>query len=147
MPTMEGGKLIEAGVAAAEAGNTLLALMHFEEASRTLQPPLLKSYLGYCLTREKKDAQKGIALCEEALRLEPANSLHYLNLARIFLLVGRKPKAIAMLRKGLKFQRNKAIIELLQSLGVRREPVFSSLPRDHPLNRYAGILLCRLGLR
>lgn len=147
MPMAEGGRLIEAAVAAAEAGNTLMALVHLEQAARTHQTPLLKSYLGYCLTREKKDAQKGIALCEEALRMEPANSSHYLNMARICLLLGQKTRAIAFLRKGLKFQRNKAIIELLQSLGVRRESVFPSLSRNHPLNRYSGMILSRLGLR
>ncbi|NOR50061.1 MAG: hypothetical protein GQ530_03380, partial [Desulfuromonadales bacterium] len=48
---------------------------------------------------------------------------------------------------GLKFKRHQPIIDELIRLGARKEPIFSSLPREHILNRSAGVLLGKLGSR
>ena len=39
------------------------------------------------------------------------------------------------------------IIDELNRLGARKEPVFSTLPREHVLNRSVGILFTKLGSR
>jgi hypothetical protein len=36
---------------------------------------------------------------------------------------------------------------MLEEIGSRKPPVFSFLHRDHLLNRYAGVVFSRLGLR
>ncbi|MBE0597810.1 MAG: tetratricopeptide repeat protein [Desulfuromonadales bacterium] len=139
--------LITRGVQAMEEGNTLIALLYFEDATILRRIPMVLSSLGYCLVREHRQVQKGIGLCLEAMQKEPQNALHYLNLGRIYLLAGQKSLALQTFRRGLRCQRNPQIIEELKRLGVRKRPVFSGLKRDHPLNRFFGLILARLGVR
>ncbi len=60
---------------------------------------------------------------------------------------GRKGQALSVLRKGLKMGRNEEIVDTLQQLGVRKDPVFTFLPRENAINVYTGLLLHKLGLR
>ncbi len=143
----EANRLVAQGIAAAEEGNTLVALVHFENALRLSPTPLVGSYLGYCLARERRQLQRGLALCQQAIEADPNNGTHYLNLARVQLLSGQKAKAITSLRKGLKFGRNPHIVEELKRLGLRKAPVFGGLERSHLLNRFTGKVLSRLKLR
>jgi len=130
-----------------EQGDSITALIQLEEAARENPTPLVCSYLAYCLAREKGDMQRAVGLCFEAIRREPARSLHYLNLGRVYLEVGQKPRAIQTFRKGLKLEKNQKIIGELKRIGLRKRPVFPSMDRDHFLNKYFGILFHRLGLR
>ena len=138
---------VERGAAAAEQGNTLVALIHLESAALHGSTPLLASYLGYCLARERHQFKKGVSLCLEALEQEPGQAIHYLNLGRVYLAAGQKELAIKTLRRGLKLGRNRLIPEELKKFGIRKELVFRSLPRSHPLNKYLGLLSARLGMR
>jgi tetratricopeptide (TPR) repeat protein len=138
---------VERGAAAAEQGNTLVALIHLENAALHGSTPLLASYLGYCLARERHQFKKGVSLCLEALKQEPGQAIHYLNLGRVYVAAGQKELAIKTLRRGLKLGRNRLIPEELKKFGVRKELVFRSLPRSHPLNKYLGLLSARLGMR
>ena len=139
--------LLSKGELALQADDTLVALLQFEMA-HTMDPrPSVKSKLAYCLAIERKEYQKAMTLCREALEAEPNNPDHYYQLSRVYLAAGHKNKALKSLRKGLKFKRHQPIIDELTRLGYRRPPVFSSLPRDHVLNRAAGILLSKLGSR
>ena len=53
-----------------------------------------------------------------------------------------------VLRKGLTVDRdNSDIKKELEFMGVRRPPVFPFLDRRHPINKVAGKVLFRLGLR
>ena len=88
-----------------------------------------------------------MALCQEALEEEPANPDHYYQLSRIYMTAGQKIRAIKSLRKGLKFKRHQPSIDALNQLGFRKTPVFSSLSREHILNRVAGMLLEQIGSR
>jgi tetratricopeptide (TPR) repeat protein len=139
--------LITKGEKALASGETLVALVHFETAARLSPSPAVKSALGYCLAKERRQYQKAMALCRDALNMEPADPRHYYHLGRIYLLTDQKTEAIATFRRGLKQRRHQPIIDELRRLGARRPPVFTSLPRNHFLNRSAGILLSRLGTR
>lgn len=139
--------LLRKGIAAADEGQTLVGLLHLENAVKLGSTPLLLSYLGYCSARERRQFRKGLALCQEALEAEPNNSQHYLNQGRIYLEAGQKNLAIKAFRRGLKLGKNRQIADELRLLGLRKTPVFASLPRDNPLNRFAGKLLTRLGMR
>ena len=139
--------LLNKGESALANGETLVALVHFETAARLNPAPAVKSALGYCLARERRQHQKGLALCRDALGAEPADPRHYYHLGRIYLLANQKTEAIATFRRGLKQRRYQPIIEELRRLGARKPPVFTALPRDHFLNRSFGLLLTRLGTR
>jgi tetratricopeptide (TPR) repeat protein len=141
------GDLVRKGEQAMQSGDTLVALLQFEMAHAVTPRPGIKSKMAYCLAKERRQFQKAMALCREALEAEPNNPDHYYQLSRIYLIAGQKTQAIKSLRKGLKFKRHQPIIDELNRLGARKQPVFSSLPREHILNRGAGILLSKLGTR
>jgi tetratricopeptide (TPR) repeat protein len=123
------------------------ALACFERAANVRNTPIHASFLGLCLARERGQVRKAVALCAEAIEQEPGNSLHYLNLGKIYLLQGDRPEAIRMFRKGLERGFNEQIVAELSRLGVRRSPPLPFLSRNNPLNKYLGIILGRLGLR
>ena len=135
------------GERALQNGDTLVALLQFEMAHAIEPSPGVKAKLAFCLAKERRQYQQAMALCREALQAEPDNPDHYYQLSRIYLVVGQKRQAIKSLRKGLKFKRHQPIIDELNRLGFRKEPYFTSLPREHFLNRSAGILLAKLGSR
>jgi len=123
------------------------ALACFERATTLLDIPVHASFLGLCLAKERGQVRKAVALCTEAIEREPGNSLHYLNLGKIYLLQGDRPEAIRMFRKGLEHGVDEQIVAELNKLGARRPPPLPFLHRSHPLNKYLGIILGRLGLR
>lgn len=128
-------------------GDSLVALIHLENAHKANPSPKVKSLLAYCLAKERRQFQKARQLCQEALSQEPNNPEHYCHLGRICLLARQKNQAIQTFRKGLKLGRYQPIIDELRRLGQRKPPVFSSLAREHFLNRSAGKLLHRIGSR
>lgn len=140
-------ELLSQGVRAIEQGNTMMALMHLEDAEKRGTSPALKSYLGFCLAKERRQFKRAIAMCREATTSEPMNSHFWLNLGRVCLLAGQKRPAIKAFRRGLKVNCNQQIVEELKRLGLRKTPVFSSLDRDHFLNRNVGKVLDSLRLR
>ena len=140
-------ELVERGAATADQGNTLEALLHLENAARFGSTPMLTSYLGYCLARERGQFKKGAGLCLEALTHEPGQGVHYLNLGRVYLAAGNKGLAVKSFRQGLKFGRHSLISEELKRLGIRKPAVVPSLSRSHPLNKYLGLVFTRLHMR
>jgi uncharacterized protein HemY len=138
---------VERAAAAAEEGNILVALSHLENAALHGSTPLLASYLGYCLARERHQFKKGVSLCREALEQEPGQPIHYLNLGRVYAAAGQRELAIQTLYQGLKLGSNRLLLEEVKKFGIRKEPVFRSLPRNHPLNKYLGLLCARLRIR
>jgi tetratricopeptide (TPR) repeat protein len=137
--------LLRKGEQALQSGDTLVALLQLEMAHAINPVPGVKSKLAYCLAKERRQYQQAMALCREALQEEPDNPDHYYQLSRIYMIAGQKSQAIKSLRKGLKFKRHQPIIDELNRLGARKSPVFTSLPREHVLNRSAGRLLTKLG--
>ncbi len=140
-------QLVRKGITAADQGNTLDALLHFENAARLGSTPTLASYLGYCLARERQQFKEAIGLCHQALAMEPENAIHYLNLGRVFLVAGEKRLAIKTFHQGLKRERHRLILEELKRLGIRKRPVVAPLSRSHPVNRYLGRAFSRLRVR
>lgn len=143
----EAEKLFIKGVEAIKNGNVVSALVFFEKATRLDNNPTNRSYLAFCIARERGQFKKAISLCEEALNEEPENPVHYLNLGRVYILAGQKTEAMRLLREGLTHEENREIVDELIGLGMRKPPVLPLLKRQNPLNRYLGIILTRLGLR
>lgn len=143
----ESDRLIEKGARLLRDNNPLAALACFEKACALKKTPVSQSYLGLCLASERGRIAEGTRLCLEAIDADPNTPLHYLNLGKIYLKTGRKTVCLEVLRRGLSAGDHPEIRELLERIGRRKPPVFSCLPRGHFLNRYAGLILSRLGLR
>ena len=143
----EAGREFERARQAVDADNCVAALASLEKALRLDDNPSWYSYLGYCMARERGQVRKGIDLCRVAMELEPHRPEHYLNLGRIHLVAGNKPEALRVWREGVAKGECEPIRRLLDTLGKRQPPLFPSLPRSSPLNRYLGFILSRLGLR
>ncbi|MCX7794001.1 MAG: tetratricopeptide repeat protein [Thermodesulfovibrionales bacterium] len=140
-------ELFERGKKALRNGDTLHALVCFERAYQMENSPEIASYYAFCLAKERGKIQRAFELCRDALDKDPSNSVHYLNLGRIYLVLNNKPEAIKAFREGLAIARNEEIIEELQKLGIRKPPPVPFLKRSNPINKYLGIILKRLGLR
>jgi tetratricopeptide (TPR) repeat protein len=128
-------------------GHGLSALVYFEKAAQIKNVPVYVSYLALCIAKERGQMRKAISLCEEAIKKEPENPIHYLNLGRIYLHAGNKETAINTLRAGLRYETNQQIIDELNKLQTRKPPVVPFLERNNPINKYLGIMLSKLGFR
>jgi len=146
-PTAAAEEEFSLGLAALAGGDTLTALAHLERALKLHDYPGWYSCLGYCVARERGQHRKGVELCLRALEAEPDQPGHFFNLGRIYLLGGDRTAALRVLREGMTKGGSPELQRLLESLGSRTLPVFPRLARTHPLNRYLGLLLSRLGLR
>lgn len=111
------------------------------------ETPEMMSLMGYSLAREAGQFQNGIELCHKAINMNPRNSDHFLHLGRIYCLAKKREQAIKAFQLGLKIRRDSRILEELKKLGVRKQPLFSSLPRGHIVNKLTGKVLHALKLR
>ncbi|MBU5612399.1 hypothetical protein [Geomonas azotofigens] len=147
VPQEDAEKLFSRALAAFSAGEYQAALAQLERALKLEDNPLLYSYLGLCIAKERGQVKKGAELCQASLDLEPENPAHYLNLARVHQVARDKCQALDVLRKGMAVGGSEEIVALLAVLGTRKPPPLPFLSRDHFLNKWLGIGLSRLGLR
>jgi len=147
MQTEDFSVLLKKGISAAEKGSFETAQVYLDQAAAIRRTPVLISYQAYCLGCGQRRLQAAAKLCNEALKAEVSNPLHYLIMGRILTCSGQKEKAIAAYRQGLKVGPSPAIIRELKQMGMRKPVVFKSLDRDHLLNRTLGKLFSRIGLR
>jgi Flp pilus assembly protein TadD len=134
-------------VAALAVEDTLTALAHLERALKLQDNPGWYSCLGFCIAKERGQLRKGLELCLSSLAVEPAHPGHLLNLGRVHLLSGDKSEALRVLREGMANGGSPELSRLLENLGMRKPSLFPMLRRDHPLNKFPGLILSRLGLR
>lgn len=135
------------GMEALDHGHLYLARFCFKWAVTEERSPNHCSYLALSIASTRGEAMEAVSLAEEAVAAEPDNPLHYLRLGRVCLLVGDKTRAMEVFRTGARFGGHPEIIRELEALGSRKPAVFRQLPRNHPANRYLGLILSRLGLR
>ena len=138
---------LEAALAEARTGSTLMALTALEELVKYTNHPQVLAWLGYCLAKEKQDFSKALVLCTSAIDATPENADLYLALGRVYRLCGRRYKSLTTLRKGLKMGRNDLIVKELTAMGLRKDPIFKFLERDHLLNIFAGRMMTRFRVR
>lgn len=132
--------LFERGLACYHADEIDEAIRCLRSArERALDHAQIRSALGLALAREGRDFEGARELCESAVAQEFFNPDLYLNLAQIYLQLGRRPEALRHLRRGQMIDPGHAEIgKLLVDLGRRRMPVVPFLPRRHPVNRALG---------
>lgn len=144
---MDFEKLVSKGEEAINSRDTVSALSFFERAISLQDTPLCRSYLAFCIAKERGQYKKGISLCEEAIKEEPTNAVLYLNLGRIYLLLHQRDEAMKIFREGLQYEEHRQLVDELIKLGMRKSLIFPFLKRSNPLNRFLGLLLAKLGLR
>lgn len=130
-----------------EAGSFDVAIVELNQILEVSDNPVAQSYKAYCAAHIYGNVREGIQICQEMLKINYLNPVHYLIMGRIFLMSNRRAKAIHVFRKGLKIEKNPLIIQELKNLGLRKEPFFSSLDRNHPLNKISGKILSKLKIR
>lgn len=140
-------ELLEEGITLVDKKNAFEALHLLEEAERLNSSPKARSYLAYCRAKVKHEYADSIRVCRQALKDDPRNAAHYLNLGRIYLMVNKRGPALKVFRKGIKLGPHQQLMKALRSFELRRPSVFPSLDREHFLNRSLGKMLSRLRLR
>jgi Flp pilus assembly protein TadD len=114
---------------------------HVLRRSLELNPrdPFGRSYLGLCMAMVDRCSREALMLCEEALKTGCFDPILYCNLGKVHLLRGNRRKAHTAFASGLKADpHNRAILQELRKMGIRQKAWFSSLPRGHAANRFAG---------
>ena len=147
MENPEAKKLFDEGIKTLTEGNILSALSYFEKASKIEDNPLINSYLAFCAAKERGWVQKAISLCNNAIKEDPENSFHYLNLGKIYRLEKNNEEAIKIFRQGLHYEENQQILVEISKIEIRKPPFIPFLKRSNVINKYLGIILSRLNLR
>ena len=103
--------------------------------------PRLLSYCGYTTAPVRKKYDQGLEMCQLAVEQEYFNPELFCNLADVYLACGDKAHAHQAFNQGLAMNPGHVRIrDRLREMGIRRQPVIQSLPRDHFLNRTLGSL-------
>jgi predicted Zn-dependent protease len=137
---MEAEELFEAGMELLKSGKTGEAIDLLEQAVALERRPVFCSNLAVCLAKEKNDFKRAVSLCREAIKKDPKNSLHFLNLGKVHILANQKKDAIRIFHMGLRHAENRDIIAELNRIGRRRRPFLPFLDRSNPLNKLLGKL-------
>jgi tetratricopeptide (TPR) repeat protein len=99
------------------------------------------SHYGLTLVLVEKDRDRGLGFCEQAARRLPQDAERLINLARALVSTRNKEQAVRALKKAQELDvADPRVAEAFCSLGLRRRPPFSSLPRSFFLNRWIGRL-------
>ncbi len=103
--------------------------------------PLHLSYCGLLKAMTEGDAEIAIELCRRAVAAAGHHEGElYLNLARVLTASGRRREAIEALDQATsRHPRDPRLRQELRHLVPRARPMFRSLSRSHPLNKYMGI--------
>jgi tetratricopeptide (TPR) repeat protein len=107
--------------------------------------PRYASYMGLAMVKARVHGKEGLKLCEQAARDGYYDADTFLNLGRAYLESGQRRKARETFLHGLKLDhRHEMLRREVAAMGVRQAPPFSTLPRNHWLNRQTGRILRRL---
>lgn len=106
-----------------------------------------RSDLAFCIAKSGGDLDEAVRFAEQAAAYRPDDPSLQLNLGRILIMHGDRERGIDALRKGVQVGGGAELQAELEKLGVRKPPPIGSLQRSHPLNKFLGLLLSRLGLR
>ena len=137
---------IVSGIAACREGNWrrgygILTQIAQHEDSDDPFPGYFYSYLGVAMARCEGRKREGIELARYGVELEPRDPESRLNLARAYLLIRNRRRAVRQLKIGLRVSPgNRALRSLRDNLGLRRPPLIPFLSRDFFLNQWMGRL-------
>ncbi len=147
MSKTEAAELFTRGMEFLRIDDTGQALECLEKAVAMERDPLYCSHLAICLAKENGEFKKAISLCNEALKRDPKNPVHFLNLGRVHLMASQKKDALRIFRMGLRYGENREIIAELKKFGRRRPPFISFLSRENIINKILGKITYKMGIR
>lgn len=149
MSEKEYRQLMARGIALLKRGYAVDAVFCFEEiVEKYGRNAAALSWLGLSLARAKGDLKTAEALCIEAIRRVVFRGEYYRNLAEVYLIWQKKSKAVMVIRKGLRIDRNnRHLVNELKRLGIRKRRTIPFLSRSNPLNKYYGLVKSRLSIR
>ncbi|MEJ2059663.1 MAG: hypothetical protein P8Y64_04165 [Gammaproteobacteria bacterium] len=130
-----------------EFGNFEVAEDFFSELVEEVAPgdprwALYRSWLG--LTRAMQNDRGGLVLCRLAVKEGGTGPELHHNLARAERKFGNVSKALRVIEEGLSaYPDDPPLLDLLQRYDRRRPLSISWLRRDHPLNRWLGVVSFR----
>ena len=100
---------------------------------------LFLSYLGCAIARNQGCEAEGLALCEQAVKVEFYQPENWANLAEVLIICDRRGEAMNAIEQGMDIDARYRRLEVIHgSLGRRRAPVIRWLPRSNPLNHLLG---------
>lgn len=140
-------ELFEMGMEALHEKRYSDAVQYLQLAVDGQRSPEYLTQLALAIAHEKNDIKTAVALCQEAIRMEPRNPELFLRLGIVYLIGDNRKDAIRILRLGLRFGKSPAISRWLQILGHRQPPVLPFLSRSNALNRYLGKIRGKMGRR
>lgn len=104
-----------------------------------------RSYLGLAMTLAHGRSEDAIRLCEQAAKREFFDADHFCNLGIVYLRNRKRGPAFKAFQRGLRLKpRHRRIMAELERHDRRSKPPFGFLPRNHPVNRLAGLWRARL---
>lgn len=122
-------------------GYDLLTRVAQRTESRGNLPGLFYSYLGVAMAHCEGRRRDAMELCRYGLRLDPIQPEAYLNVATVYLMLGRRESAFVAVNQGLEMRPgHRRLLELQRTLGQRQRPTFPFLARSNPLNSLSGRL-------
>jgi tetratricopeptide (TPR) repeat protein len=82
---------------------------------------------------------QAIQACETAARRDSFNPDLHLNLGKVYLLAGKKTKALATFEKGLALAPDhRGLLSEFRKIDRRSSPPIGLMPRSHPFNKWLG---------
>lgn len=151
-PGADAQELRQKGLQAMQRELYFLARRCLEQSLALLESAETASDLAYCMAKSCQaksgaDCREALRLAEKAQRSEPENPHMYLNLGRVQVLAGAVEEGLETLRRGVHLGGGQEILAELAKSGARTPPLFRSLRRSNPLNRFLGLMLHRMGFR
>lgn len=143
------------GLTALADGRYEEALAFFESAMRLGGPRVptgrrmrYLSFYGLASALANRPSREAIKACEVAARREFLSAELQLNLGKVYLLAGKRTRALAAFEHGLRIApRNKALRAEIASVDRRGAPPIPWIARNHPLNKFLGRMRSSLRTR
>jgi len=97
------------------------------------------SHYGLCVAVLEKQTRKGVEFCRMAINEQFFNSMHFVNLVRLYIIRNNRKAAVDALQEGLKrLPDDAALLRVRDEIGYRESPVVAFLPRENPINSTLG---------
>ena len=153
MPILAAENCFKKGLVALSQGRPLEATDLFQSAMKieregNASKPEMRylSYFGLSVAKARRPTREAIKACETAASEAFYNPNLLLNLGQVYMMAGKRAKALAAFHKGLRIApEHRALAAALAEVDRRSRPVFPRLHRDHPLNRWLGRLRAAMG--
>ena len=103
--------------------------------------PVYRSYFGLCLAHAERDYDRAIRACKQAIMTFSKDPVFRVNLGKVYKLQGDNASAYKEFIRAWELNNeHPSTAAELTRMGIRRPPFFTFLRRQHPVNRYLGIV-------